>query len=130
MRRTKKLVVAVAAFTVATLVSSALPKTAEAQEANSIVYFPYGNGATYSCMGGAPFVFDSAGTGNCTVQQIGALPAGLVCDIPTTITFVHEGHQWVADSSLCQSGTDTRNLGTDTRNLITTTTTTTWGTTA
>ena len=114
---------------VAMLVALPLPAMAQEETADSIVYFPYGNGATYSCMGGAPFVFDSAGTGNCTVQQIGALPAGLVCDIPTTITFVHEGHQWVADSSLCQSGTDTRNLGTDTRNLITTTTTT-WGTTA
>jgi hypothetical protein len=122
MRRTKKLVVAVAAFTVATLVSSALPKTAEAQEANSIVYFPYGNGATYSCTGDAPFVFDSAGTGNCSIEQIGS-PAGLVCNFPTTITFVHQGHQWVADASLCRSGTDARNLTT------TTTTTTTWDTT-
>jgi len=95
-----KLVMAVAAVAVVTLVATTLPATAEAQ-ADSVVYFPYGYGATYSCVGGAPFVFDPGGTGNCSVQQIGALPAGLVCEIPTTLTFVHEGHQWVADASLC-----------------------------
>jgi len=96
-----KLVMAVAAVAVVTLVATTLPATAEAQEADSVVYFPYGYGATYSCVGGTPFVFDPGGTGNCSVQQIGALPAGLVCEIPTTLTFVHEGHQWVADASLC-----------------------------
>ena len=70
------------------------------QEADSIVYFPYGNGGTYSCTGGPPFVFDSAGTGNCSIEQIGA-PIGLVCDVRTTLIFVHEGHEWVSDASLC-----------------------------
>ncbi len=127
MRRIKKLVMVVAAFTVAMLIAPILPEAAQAQEADSIVYFPYGNGATYSCTGGAPYVFDSAGTGNCSVEQIGALPAGLVCDVTTTLTFVHQGHQWVADAMLCNSSTDTRNLTTTT--ITTTTTTTTWSTT-
>jgi hypothetical protein len=121
-RRLLFLVIAAAAMVVA----PALPAMAqESQEeaADSIVYFPYGNGATYSCEGGAPFVFDSAGTGNCAVQQIGALPPGLVCDIPTTITFVHQGYQWVADARLCQSGTDARNLTTTTTTTTSTTTT-------
>ena len=124
MRGIKKLVMTVVAFTMAMVVAPILPATAEAQEADSIVYFPYGNGVTYSCTGGPPFVFDSAGTGNCSIEQIGS-PAGLVCDVPTTITFVHQGHQWVADTRLCHSSTDVRNLTTTT----TTTTTTTWGTT-
>ena len=72
----------------------------EEQAAESIVYFPYGNGGTYSCTGGPPFVSDSAGTGNCSIEQIGA-PTGLTCDIPTNLTFVHEGHEWVSDASLC-----------------------------
>jgi hypothetical protein len=106
MRRLKKLAVALAAITVVMLVAPILPALAqESQEeeaaADSIVFFPYGNGATYSCVGDAPFVFDSAGSGNCTVQQIGRLTAPL-CEIPTTITFVHHGHQWVADARLCQ----------------------------
>ena len=101
MRRIK-LVMVVAAVTVVVLLASTLPAMAASQAADSIVFFPYGNGATYSCTGGPPFVFDAAGTGNCTVQQIGALPAGIVCEIPTTITFMHQGHQWVADASLCQ----------------------------
>ena len=125
MRRIKKLVMVVATFAVVVLLTTVLPEAAQAQEeaANSIVYFPYGNGATYSCEGGASFVFDSAGTGNCAVQQIGALPPGLVCDIPTTITFVHQGYQWVADARLCQSGTDARNLTTTTTTTTSTTTT-------
>ncbi len=109
MRPIKTLVTAVAAFTVAMLVALILPATADAQEADSIVYFPYGNGATYSCTGGPPFVFDPAWTGNCAVQQIGK-PADLVCDDPTTITFVHDMHQFVADASLCYSGTDASSI--------------------
>ena len=72
----------------------------EQQATDSILYFPYGDGGTYSCTGGPPFVSDSAGTGNCSIEEIGA-PIGLVCDIPTTLTFVHEGHEWVSDASLC-----------------------------
>lgn len=126
MRRIKKLVVVVAAFAAFMLVASILPATAKAQEADSIVYFPYGNGATYSCMGGPPFVFDSAGTGNCSIEQIGS-PVGLLCEVPTTITFVHQGRRWVADAILCHSSTDTANLTTTT--TTTTTTTITSGTT-
>ncbi len=74
---------------------------ADLQEAESTVYFPYGNGGTYSCTGGPPFVFDSAGTGNCSIEQIGG-PAGLVCDVPTTLTFVHHGYEWVSEASLCR----------------------------
>ncbi len=94
------LVIAAAAMVVAPALP-AMAQESQEEEADSIVYFPYGNGATYSCTGGPPFVFDSAGTGNCTVQQIGRLTDPL-CEIPTTITFVHHGHQWVADARLCQ----------------------------
>jgi hypothetical protein len=101
-----KTVLALAAVTVAMLVAYIPP--AAASPADSIVFFPVtlGNGATYSCTGGPPFVFNGDdSTGNCAVQQIGR-PADLVCDIPTTITFVHDMHQLVADGSRCRSGTD------------------------
>ncbi len=103
MRRFKKLAVVVATVAVATMVAPILPAMAqETQEgADATVFFPYGNGATYSCAGGPPFVFDSTGTGNCTVQQIGRLTDPL-CEIPTTITFVHHEHQWAADATICQ----------------------------
>ncbi len=97
MRRIK-LVLALAAATMAMLVASIPPATASPED--SIVFFPLGNGATYSCAGDPPFVFDPAGTGNCSIEQIGA-PIGLVCDVSTTLTFVHEGHEWVSDASLC-----------------------------
>ncbi len=102
MRRIKKLIVMLAAVTGIMLITPILPAMAEEEAAGSTVFFPYGNGATYSCGGGASFVFDAAGTGNCTVEQIGALPADLVCEVPATITFMHHGHQWVADARLCQ----------------------------
>ena len=76
--------------------------------ASSIVFFPGGNGITYSCAGGPPFVsnHDSMGMmGNCAVLQVG-LPAGLICDVPTTITIVHDMHPFVADASICYSVTD------------------------
>ena len=104
MRRIK-LVIVVATVIVATLITSALPAMASSQE-DSIVFFPVpgGNGATYSCAGGPPFVFDPASTGNCAVQRIG-MADDLVCDVPTTITFVHDMHRYVADGSLCKSDT-------------------------
>ena len=103
MRRIK-LDIAVAAVTVAMLLASTLPAMA-ASQADSIVFFPVpgGNGGTYSCSGGSPFVFDPKSTGNCAIQQIGP-PSGLVCDVPTTITFVHDMHEFVADASLCHNG--------------------------
>ena len=100
-------VLAVAALMVTMLVVVAGP--AAAGPGDTIVFFPVplGNGAIYSCTGGPPFVFDSdsTSTGNCAVQQIGR-PPDLVCDVPTTITFVHDMHQFVGDASRCQSGTD------------------------
>ena len=97
-----KSVFAVAVVAVAMLVVSVPPAVA-ASPAGTIVFFPValGNGATYSCTGGPPFVFNSDdSSGNCAVQQIG-MPADLVCDVPTTITFVHDMHEFVADGSSC-----------------------------
>jgi hypothetical protein len=96
-------VLSVATLMAAMVVVTALPAFA-ASSATSIVYFPFGNGATYSCSGGPPFVSnDSDGSpGNCAIEQIGAPPVGLVCDIPTTITFVHETHQATLDARLCR----------------------------
>jgi hypothetical protein len=75
----------------------------ESLPANSIVYFPYGNGLTYSCAGGPPFIVDTmSAEGNCALEQIGGLPAGVVCDIPTTITFVHDMNQEELDGWSCQ----------------------------
>lgn len=102
-----KLVFTLAAVTVAVLLAS-IPPALAASPDDSIVFFPVtlGNGATYSCTGGPPFVSNGDdSTGNCSVQQIGK-PADLVCDVPTTITFVHDRHQFIADGSLCHSGAD------------------------
>ena len=90
----------------AALVALTLGQAFAASPADDIVYFPLGNGAAYSCSGGPPFVVDDSydgSPGNCAIRQIGAPPTGLVCDIPTTITFVHEMHQWTADAKLCHS---------------------------
>jgi hypothetical protein len=89
----------VAAVTAVMLLAPTVPATASV---DSIVFFPGGNGATYSCTDGPPFVFDpaSGSGGNCTVEQIGK-PAGLVCDDPTPITIVHEGARFVAEGSRC-----------------------------
>lgn len=90
----------VVAVTVAMLAAGTLPAIA-ASPGDSIVFFPDGNGVTYSCTGGPPLVHDPASSGNCAFEQVGA-PAGLVCDIPTTITIVHDGHPYVADAELCE----------------------------
>jgi hypothetical protein len=63
--------------------------------ANSIVFFPGGNGITYSCTGGPPFISNH--------DSMGMM--GLVCDIPTTITIVHDMHPFVAGASICYSVT-------------------------
>ena len=102
MKRTRVLFT-VATVAVAMLVAPTPPAVAEASE-DSIVFFPValGNGGTYSCAGGPPFVVDEDdSTGNCSIQQVGA-PADLVCDVPAAITFVHDMHQFVADATLCQ----------------------------
>jgi hypothetical protein len=95
-------VLSVAALIAAMVVVAALPASA-ASSANHIVYFPFGKGATYSCFGGPPFVSNGSDNspGNCAIERIGAPPVGLVCDIPTTITFVHEMHQATLDARLC-----------------------------
>jgi hypothetical protein len=97
---------AAAALVAATLAASALPAMA-ASPADSIVFFPIGtNGATYSCTGGPPFVHDhDDSSGNCAVQHVGA-PTGLVCDVPTTITLVHDMHQLVGNARLCRGSAD------------------------
>jgi hypothetical protein len=76
--------------------------------AASIVFLPLGNGVTYSCTGGPPFVHygHDASMGNCAVQHV-LPPVGLVCDVPTTMMIVHDMGQLVFDASLCRSGTDT-----------------------
>jgi hypothetical protein len=92
----------ITAVTVVLLTAFTLPAIAQSP-ANSIVYFPFGNGATYSCTGGPPFVSNNSddSPGNCAIRQIGAPPVGLACDIPTAITFVHEMHQATIDARLC-----------------------------
>ena len=92
----------VAAVTVVLLTAFTLPAIAQSP-ADSIVYFPFGNGATYSCSGGPPFVSNNSdgSPGNCAIQQIGPPPVGLVCDMPATITFAHETHQATLDARLC-----------------------------
>jgi hypothetical protein len=102
MRRIKKLIVMLATVTGIMLITPILPAMAEEEAAGSTIFFPYGNGATYSCTGGPPFVFDSAGSGNCSVEQLGRGLTSPLCDIPTTIIFVHQGHRWAADARLCQ----------------------------
>jgi hypothetical protein len=98
VKRTRMLFMT-AAVTVAMLLALTLPAMASA---DSLVFFPGGNGVTYSCTGGPPFVFDPApaSRGNCTVEQIGG-PAGLVCDVPTPITILHEEAQFNAEGSRC-----------------------------
>ena len=101
---------ATAAVAAAVLLTAAFapPAIAQSPAADPVVYFPLGNGATYSCAGGPPFVVDNhrrhsggSSPGNCAIEQIGPPPVGLVCDIPTTITFAHEMHPWTTDAWLC-----------------------------
>jgi LPXTG-motif cell wall-anchored protein len=100
--------IATAAVAAAVLLTAAFAPPAIAQSPpDSVVYFPLGNGATYSCAGGPPFVVNNHhhsgdSPGNCAIRQIGPPPVGLVCDIPTTITFTHEMHPWTTDVWLCQ----------------------------
>jgi hypothetical protein len=92
----------------------AISNAGEIAPANSIVFFPVQNGVTYSCTGGPPFVHHGhdASMGNCAVQHVGP-PAGLVCDVPTTITIMHDIEQLVVDGNLCHSGTDAGLTGPD-----------------
>ena len=105
MNPTRVLFMATAVMAV-TLVAPILPAWAESTT-DSIVFFPEGNGVTYSCAGGPPFVHngDEVSMGNCTVEQVGP-PVGMVCDVPTTITIVHDMHRLVVEGNLCHSGTE------------------------
>jgi hypothetical protein len=101
MKRTRVLFMVIA-VTAAMLVSPILPAMATSSE-NSLVLYPYGSGATYSCTGGPPFVVDPhSSEGNCALEQIGAPPADVICDAPITIAFVHDMHKEVEDGMLCQ----------------------------
>jgi hypothetical protein len=104
-----KLVLALTAVTLAMLVASIPSALAASPPEDSIVFFPVplGNGATYSCAGDPPFVAngDDSASGNCSVEQIGP-PADLVCDVPTTIKFMHDMHSFVGDASICHSSPD------------------------
>jgi hypothetical protein len=92
----------VTAVAVPMLLASTLPAMATSP-ADSVVFYPHGNGATYSCTDGSSFIVDPhSPEGNCTLQQIGPPSNGLVCDAPTTITFVHDMRQDVEDGMLCQ----------------------------
>jgi hypothetical protein len=100
--------IATAAVAAVLLTAAFAPPATAQSPADPIVYFPLGNGATYSCAGGPPFVVNdlhhSGGSspGNCAIQQIGPPPVGLVCDVPATITFEHEMHPWTTtDAWLC-----------------------------
>ncbi len=108
MKRAGMLSTATAAVAAVLLAVFALPAIAQSPP-DSVVYFPLGNGATYSCSGGPPFVVNnhhhysgSSSPGNCAIQQIGPPPVGLACDVPTAITFTHEMHPWTTEAWLCQ----------------------------
>jgi hypothetical protein len=104
MRRARLLFM-VAAFTMVILSAYALPVLA-ASPANTTVYYPYGNGITYSCNGGPPFVHGSDfSPGNCSLQQIGTPPPGLACNVPTDITFRQDPvHPEDYSAWLCHNG--------------------------
>ncbi len=105
-----KLVGAVAVVVVAMLTVSLPPALADPSPStsSSMVFFPValGNGATYSCTGGPPFVFDGddPSSGNCAVERIGK-PEELVCDDPTSITFVHDLHEFAGEANICNRST-------------------------
>ncbi len=102
MKRTRVLFMVLIAVTAATLLTTTLPALA-ASPAESTVFYPQGNGVTYSCTGGPPFIHSGhdASTGNCTVRHVGP-PSGPACDVPTTITLVHDMHQNVEEGRLCR----------------------------
>ena len=108
MGRTRRILFMVATAAVAVLTITIVPAMASAapEAADSVIFLPAGNGATYSCTDGPPFVDNGhdASAGNCSLEHIGA-PAGFECDVPTTITFVHDMHEEVLDARLCHSRT-------------------------
>ena len=108
MGRTRRMLFMVATAAVTMLAIAIVPAIASAapEAANSVVFFPAGNGATYSCTGGPPFVYNGhdLSAGNCSFEHVGA-PAGFVCDVPTTITFVHDMHPEGQEARLCHRST-------------------------
>ena len=103
-RTTRALFMVLIALTAATtLLTATLPALA-ASPGESTVFYPQGNGVTYSCTGGPPFIHSGhdASTGNCTVRHVGPPSGGSAsCDVPTTITLVHDMHQNVEEGRLC-----------------------------
>ncbi len=104
-----KSVFVLAAVTLTMLVAYVSPAVA-APSTDPLIYFavPGGPGGTYSCTSGPPFATElGSGQDNCTLSQTGA-PADLVCDIPTTVTFMPTDpeapevvSQYVAHGWLC-----------------------------
>lgn len=103
-----KSVLTIATMTLAILLTPTLPAIAQTP-VDSLVFFPVPNGpgGTYSCSSSPPFISDpDSPEPNCTHYQTGT-PDSLVCDIPTTITFVPSDpevpqvREYVADGLLC-----------------------------
>ena len=74
------------------MVAAALPAIAQNNPvADPLVFGPDptnpGQGDTFSCADGPPFTVP-APPGNCVFVNFGPPPAGLVCDIPTTVFFL------------------------------------------
>jgi hypothetical protein len=104
-RTTRVLFMVLLAVTAATLLTATLPALAASPAESSTVFYPQGNGVTYSCTGGPPFIHSGhdASTGNCTVRHVGPPSGGpAACDVPTTITLVHDMHQNVEEGRLCR----------------------------
>jgi len=101
MKHARGLFRVIIAVTAVTLLAT-FPAMAESPT-HFTIFYPEGNGVTYSCTGGPPFVHHGhdATMGNCAVQGVGP-PAGLICDVPTTVTVVHDMRQDVEDSRLCR----------------------------
>jgi len=97
-----RLLFMIAILSVAGVLAYTLPALATSSPTDT-VYYPYGNGMTYSCNGGPPFVYSgSNSSGNCSLQQIGP-PSGLNCNVPTDITFTHDPqHPAAYGGQLCQ----------------------------
>lgn len=101
MKRNRVLFMAIAVMG-GMIVAPILPAMATSS-GNFLVLYPYGNGVTYLCTGGPPFVVDPhSSEGNCALEQIGAPPGDVICDAPAIIAFVHDMHKEVEDGMLCQ----------------------------
>jgi hypothetical protein len=71
--------------------------------ATTTVFYPQGDGVTYSCTGGPPFVVDAhSAQANCALRQTGEPPSGLLCDVVVPITFVHDARSDMENGKLCR----------------------------